>query len=198
MIGHGKAKVPTPTELKRLFAITRTSHHCHRNIALLVFSYRLGLRAKEIASLKIKHVINEQGEVLEECNLNGFMTKGGKARTVYLTNSLVRQSLKEYVDTRRIQEGIIFNEETALFKSQKGSNFSANTMQQLLKRLHLQAGILGGRSHSGRRWFATELISKGTDIKAVSVLMGHSSIAMTAHYVEDNPQVLRKIAAGLQ
>ena len=54
-----------------------------------------------------------------------------------------------------------------------------------------------GRSHSGRRWFATELISKGVDLKAVSVLMGHSSVAMTAQYAEDNPQRLRRIAAEL-
>ncbi len=70
-------------------------------------------------------------------------------------------------------------------------------MQQLLGRLHRKAGILAGRSHSGRRWFATELIAKGTDLKAVSVLMGHSSVGMTATYAEDNPQRLRRIAAEL-
>jgi len=114
----------------------------------------------------------------------------------YLTNPSVRQSIKEYLDERRELEGILFNAGSPLFKSQKGS-FSPNTLQQLLRRLHDRAGIIGGRSHSGRRWFATELISRGTDIKAVSTLMGHSSISMTAQYVQDNPQRLRRIVAAL-
>jgi integrase/recombinase XerD len=90
-----------------------------------------------------------------------------------------------------------FDARGPLFVSQKGGAFTPNTIQQLLHRLHARAGIIGGRSHSGRRWFATELISKGVDIKVVSVLMGHSSVAMTAQYAEDNPQRLRRIAANL-
>jgi integrase/recombinase XerD len=92
---------------------------------------------------------------------------------------------------------MLFNVMSPLFKSQKGGSFSPNTMQQLLRRLHDRAGIVGGRSHSGRRWFATELISKGIDIKAVSTLMGHSTVAMTARYAEDNPQRLRRIVAEM-
>lgn len=48
-------------------------------------------------------------------------------------------------------------------------------------------------SHSGRRTFATSLIERGVDIKAVSTLMGHSTVAMTARYVDDNPIRLRKV-----
>lgn len=193
----GKARVPTDGELKRLFNIVKVGKHSRRNAAMLSISYRLGFRAKEIASLKVKDVLDEQGRLREECSLTSAMTKGGKPRIAYLTNPVVRQSIKEYLDERRTQEGILFNVGSALFKSQKGSNFSPNTLQQLLRHLHDLAGIVGGRSHSGRRWFATELISRGTDIKAVSVLMGHSSIAMTARYAEDNPQRLRLIVANL-
>jgi site-specific recombinase XerD len=41
------------------------------------------------------------------------------------------------------------------------------------------------------------LISKGVDLKAVSVLMGHSSVSMTAQYAENNPQRLRRIVAEM-
>lgn len=192
----GKARVPTDSELKRLFSITKVGKHARRNAAMLAVSYRLGFRAKEIASLRIKDVLDDQGKLREECRLTGTMTKGGKPRIAYLTNPSVRQSIKEYLDERRELEGILFNAGSALFKSQKGS-FSPNTLQQLLRRLHDRAGIIGGRSHSGRRWFATELISKGIDIKAVSTLMGHSSVSMTASYAQDNPQRLRRIVAAL-
>jgi integrase/recombinase XerD len=193
----GKARVPTDSELKRLLSVTRGGNHAKRNMAMLAASYRIGLRAKEIASLCITHVADESGRLREECTLSSSMTKGGKPRTAYLTNPGVKQALRDYLDERREQEGILFNVAAPLFRSQKGNHFSPNSMQQLLGRLHERAGVVGGRSHSGRRWFATELISKGIDLKAVSVLMGHSSVAMTARYAEDNPQRLRRIAAEL-
>ena len=198
MTPRGKARVPSEVELKRLFSVTRAAPvHAKRDLALLAISYRLGLRAKEIASLRIKNVLDERGRVVEECVLDSTMTKGGKPRIAYLTNPSVRGPLKEYLDDRRQREGILFNIQAPLFKSQKGGGFSANTTQQLLHRLHERAGIIGGRSHSGRRWFATELISRGFDLKAVSVLMGHATVGMTASYAQDCPQRLRRIAAEL-
>lgn len=193
----GKAKVPTTVELKRIMSLSRTGQHGKRNLALLQVSYRLGFRAKEMASLRVRDVLDEFGQLRDEFALSATMTKGGTPRVAYLTNQAVRQPLKDYLDDRRDREDALFNVESALFKSQKGGSFTPNTMQQLLRRLHDLAGIVGGRSHSGRRWFATELISKGVDLKAVSTLMGHSSVAMTARYADDNPQRLRRIAAEL-
>lgn len=193
----GKARVPTVVELKRLNSVAATGKHALRNAALVALSYRAGLRAKELAALNIRDVLDEDGKIREECRLTHGMTKGGKPRVLYLTSSTLRSALRTYLDDRRDREEILFNVRSALFKSQKGGHFSANTMQQLLHRLHENAGIVGGRSHSGRRWFATELISKGIDLKAVSTLMGHSSVSMTAQYAEDNPQRLRRIVQGL-
>jgi len=192
-----KARVPTETELKRLFGVTRAAAHALRNAAILTLSYKCGLRAQECAGLRVKSVMDDQGRLREECGLSAAITKGGKPRYIFLTNPAVRAALKSYLDDRRHREDILFNLEAPLFKSQQGGAFTPNTLQQLLHRLHEQAGIVGGRSHSGRRWFATELLAKGVDIKSVSVLMGHSSVAMTAQYAEDNPQRLRRIAAEL-
>lgn len=194
---RGKARVPTDGERKRLSVMTEAGADGRRNVAILAFSYRLGLRAKEIASLTIRDVIDERGKMRPELTLSHWQTKGGKPRTVYLSNATVKRDLAAHLNARRAAEDVLFNLDAALFKSRKGNHFSPNTMQQLLARLHARAGIQGGRSHSGRRWFATELIAKGVDLKSVSVLMGHSSVAMTAQYAEDNPQRLRRIAADL-
>ena len=193
----GKARVPTDSERKRLSVVTEAGPDGRRNVAILAFSYRLGLRAKEIATLTVRDVVDERGKLRPDITLNHWQTKGGKPRTVYLSNPSVKRDIALYLDARRTAEEVLFNLDAAFFKSRKGNHFSPNTMQQLLARLHARAGIQGGRSHSGRRWFATELISKGVDLKAVSVLMGHSSVAMTAQYAEDNPQRLRRIAADL-
>lgn len=197
MARRGKARVPTEGEVKRLFAIVKVGNHARRNVAMLAVSYRLGLRAKEIAALCVNDVWGDRERIREECSLSGAMTKGGRPRTVYLTNPVVRQALKDYLDERRKREDILFNSQAPLFRSQKGNAFTPNTMQQLLRRLHDRAGIVGGRSHSGRRWFCTTLVQKGIDLHSVATLMGHASVAMTMQYVSDNPQRLRRIAAEL-
>jgi integrase/recombinase XerD len=193
----GKARVPTDVELKRLFGVVRASKQSRRNAAMLTVSYRLGLRAKEIAALRVSDVLDSSGRLRDECALSWRMTKGGKPRVAYLTNPAVKHALREHLEECLARDGSRFKPDAPLFRSQKGGAFSPNSLQQLLRRLHDRAGILGGRSHSGRRWFATELIARGVDLKAVSVLMGHSSVAMTAQYAEDNPQRLRRIAAEL-
>lgn len=197
MASIGKARVPSEGELKRLFTLARTGQHGKRNFALLQFSFRLGMRAGELAALRIRDCVDDQETIRDELSLKAAMCKGGKPRELFLTNHQVRSALKNYLDDRRKREGMLFNVDAPLFESQKGNGFSPNTMQQLFHRLFATAGVDGARSHSGRRYFATELISKGVDIKSVSVLMGHSSVQMTAQYADSNPQKLRRILADM-
>jgi len=194
---EGQAKVLSEREFQRVVNVVKKKTHAKRNVALLYCSFGLGLRAKEMASLKVLHVLDVDGNLLEEINLLRHMTKGAKQRNVFLTNSKVVSAFRDYLDDRKKHEGILFNYEAPLFKSQKGSKFTANTMQQLFRRIFNDTKLQGASSHSGRRTFATTLIEKGVDIKAVSTLMGHSSIAMTAQYVEDNPIRLKQICTDL-
>lgn len=194
---EGKAKVLNESEIHRVERTLLKKPHAMRNTALLWCSFGLGLRAKELASLKVHHVLGADGELLEEVNLSAAMTKGAKQRTVYLTNPKLVEKIQGYITERQTQEDILFNHEAPLFKSQKGGAFTPNTLQQLFHRLYAAARIYGASSHSGRRTFATTLIEKGADIKAVSRLMGHASISMTAQYVEDNPLRLKQMCKDI-
>lgn len=188
-----RASVLDETHIKRLLVIARSGKHGLRNEAMIYLSFGLGLRAKEMAALKVRDVIMPTGELRDELLLGRKATKGGKVRLVYLAQSAVRKSLTRYLAARMEREGILFNPDSPLLRSQKGSCFTPNTLQQLFARLYQAAGINGASSHSGRRTFATSLIEKGVDIKAVSTLMGHASVAMTARYVENNPVRLKRI-----
>ena len=190
---EGKAKVLTEQELRRTLRIISKKPHAKRNAALLWCSFGLGLRAKELASLRVEHLLGSDDRLLEEINLSSAINKGAKQRFVYLTNSRLIEALEDYLGERQTQEDILFNPQAPLFISQKGGAFTPNTLQQLFHRIFVEAKILGASSHSGRRTFATTLIEKGADIKAVSKLMGHSSISMTAQYVEDNPLRLKRM-----
>jgi len=194
---EGQAKVLGERELSRVINVIKRKAHAKRNVALLYCSFGLGLRAKEMAALRIKHVLGVDGSLLDEINLTAGMTKGSKQRHAYLTNPKVVRALQDFISERKKREGILFNLEAPLFRSQKGSSFSPNSLQQLFHRMYRDAKLQGASSHSGRRTFATTLIEKGVDIKAVSTLMGHSSIAMTAKYVENNPARLKQICTDL-
>lgn len=193
-----KASVLTDSQFKRAVAVTRGMVSAKRNVALLHVSFALGLRAKEMASLCVRDVLASTGDLKDEVLLTRATTKGGKQRLIYLSNKEVRRALLEYINERRFEEAIPVHPDSPLFKSQKGGAFSPNTMQMLFKRIYVATGIDSASSHSGRRTFATSLIERGVDIKAVSRLMGHSTVAMTASYVEDNPARLRKICEEVQ
>jgi len=198
MASERRAKVFTEVEFRRVLAVARGNESGMRNVALLYASFALGLRAKEMASLIVKDVLTSAGDLKDEVLLTRSTTKGGKQRLVYLANKDVRKSLNEYISERRAAEAIPVHPESPLFKSRKGGAFTPNTMQMLFKRLFVAAGLDQGSSHSGRRTFATSLIESGVDIKAVSKLMGHATVGMTARYVEDNPVRLRRICEDVQ
>ena len=198
MTQERKAPVLTESQFRRVVAAAKSSTHPRRNLTLLYFSFSLGLRANEMSSLLVRDVLSPGGEVKDEVLLTKASTKGGKQRLVYLSNKDVRRSLVEYIKQRQVESRNGLRPDAALFLSQKGGRFSPNTMQMLFKRLFVLAGIENASSHSGRRTFATSLIERGVDIKAVSSLMGHSTVAMTAHYVQDNPIRLRKICEDVQ
>jgi integrase/recombinase XerD len=196
-IKKGQAYVPTQQEFKRLLKIVADSK---RDTLLILMSYGIGLRSIELAALNINDVLNENGVVSEVIKLQ--ITKGGKPRAVYLPDyeedPRIHEAIKSYIQKRKAfaeKKRRAFSYSDPLFLSQKLGRFSNKTIQKLFERIYKDAGLDGASSHSGRRTFATNLIEQGVDIKAVSVLMGHSSVAMTARYVENNPHRLRKIAA---
>lgn len=193
---EGKAAVLTKNELDRLFKIIKTERHAIRNAAIISMSFGLGLRIGEIATLRVSDILSADGGIRDHFQIKKINSKTNKNREVFLTNPRVRRSLEKYLQQRRDLEGVAFNTSSHLFRSQKGASFTANTMQQLVKRLFRKSGLPEtASSHSGRRGFATALISSGVDLKSVSVLMGHSNVNQTAQYAQENPDVLKNVAA---
>jgi len=188
---EGQAKVLKKQEIDRLIILAGSQRHGLRNQCLILFSFLLGLRAKEMAALKIDDLVDSKGKVSEVFHLQSQQTKGNKGRAIYLTNKKLRKKLSDYLKTRENDLN------RWLFSNQKEGHFDPNTLQQLFKRMYTKSGIEGASSHSGRRTFATNLISKGFDIKSVSVLMGHRSIQTTARYIQENPKMLGQMVAGL-
>jgi integrase/recombinase XerD len=147
-------------------------------------SFYAGLRAKEIAALTMGDVFDEQGAVREQFILSAAQSKGGQTRTVYL-NQRLRKALADYGDTIKRSDP-----QRALFASQKGGAFSANTMCQLFLDIYKAVGLKDASSHSGRRTYITRLANKGVGVRLLAALAGHAHISTTQRYIDVNSDQL--------
>ncbi|MBV5327643.1 MAG: site-specific integrase [Chlorobium sp.] len=186
---EGQAKALTVTEEIAVYAKAKEGRHAKRDVCMLDFSFRAGLRAKEIAALMIEDVTDAKGNVVESFHLSTNQAKGDTGGEVRLGKRL-RASIKAYLEERADDNN------RHLFKSQ-GGGFNANTIQQRFATLYKRAEIKGASSHSGRRTFATRLCKKGLDLKSISVMMRHKNISTTARYIEADPTKLARAAEDL-
>lgn len=190
MSKEGQARVLDEDELKIVEAVISKRENAARNQSMIDFSFRCGMRVKEIASLYLSDVVNNDGTIKKSFTLKVAQTKGIKNREIFLDDPNIMRNLKAYLAVRGDHKG-------PLFQSRKGGSFSPNTMQIAFKNMFKAAGMDGCSSHSGRRSFATKLINNGMDIVMVSELMGHASIEMTRKYVATNPITKAKAIRGL-
>jgi integrase/recombinase XerD len=175
-----QARTLTDKQLKMVLAHCATRRHAARDRCIIMFSFLAGLRAKELAALTVANVKDDKGEMRDEFLLAANQTKGRKARRVYISSRL-KKELEAYLKSVQLRPLC-----AALFQSQKGAAFSANTMCQLFLNIYSACGIDGASSHSGRRTFITNLAGKGVSVRVLAELAGHSSIAVTQRYIDVN------------
>jgi integrase/recombinase XerD len=189
----GKAPVLSPEQFKRTIKYQKSTKYGLRNQVLLMISFYLGLRAKEMCSLVVGDLVDRNGDLKEECSLKKHQTKRSKQRRFYLTNDKLKKVLVEYLETKKDRDGNL-DLDQPLIRSQKGGSFSANTLQQLFHQMYKCVGIEAS-SHSGRRTMATRQADRGVSIRNLQVILGHSSISSTALYISENPKILGKISS---
>ncbi|WP_299975548.1 site-specific integrase [uncultured Pseudoteredinibacter sp.] len=84
MAKSGQARVPTPEQQRRFFQLIQNHRHPEKNTAIMQISFKLGLRAQEVALLQVKEVarLNSSGtefNLLEVMSLPAAYTKGANA-----------------------------------------------------------------------------------------------------------------------
>jgi len=83
-----QAKALTQQELEQVLRYVSTKRYAQRDRALVMTSFLSGMRAKEIASLKFKDIMNDDGTVKNEIRLTADMTKGRHGRVVFVSQRL--------------------------------------------------------------------------------------------------------------
>lgn len=179
--------VPKPLsqpDLEKMVGSLGSSWKAIRDRAMLLTFFASGLRASELAALKIPDLDLEAGAAKV---WNG---KGGKDGLVPLSPPAIA-ALKLYLETVR-PKFADRGSSSAVFLTTHGGPF---TRQQIFHRVRdVARSALGKRisPHYLRHGFATALVEGGADIRDVQVLMRHSSVDTTAIYVHIDLKYLRR------
>ena len=156
-----------------------------RDRAILEVLYSSGLRVAEICSLDV-------GDIDFKFRELRVVGKGDKERIALLGKPAV-MALTEYVQRTR-EELANRQPQTALFLNRYGGRLSTRSVERLVKRYALQAGLDPNfHTHTLRHSFATHLLDGGADLRVVQDLMGHSSPATTQIYTYVSTEQARKV-----
>ena len=141
-----------------------------RDRAILEVLYGCGLRVSEAANLKVSDIFFNEGFVR-------IIGKGDKERLVPI-GELAVEALEAYLEERPLA-----SECNAVFINRYGNPLSRVSIFKTVKKLTLAAGIAKSISpHTFRHSFATHLIEKGADLRAVQEMLGHENLKTTEMY----------------
>lgn len=159
-----------------------------RDRAMLELMYASGLRVSELVELPLAALNPRQGVL----RVTG---KGGKDRLVPVGEVALEHVAAYLVGARpTLAKG---RQPVALFLSNRGEGMTRQMFWTLVKRYALKVGINPKRisPHVLRHSFATHLLNHGADLRALQMLLGHSSLSTTQIYTLVAKEGLKRLHA---
>jgi len=154
-----------------------------RDRALLEIAYSSGLRLAELVGLN-------RGDVDRAGGLLRVRGKGRRERIVPVGEGAAR-ALECYLAAAA--PGPAPAGDRPVFTGPAGTRLSGRTVQRAVRRrLGEVAGGLGVTPHALRHSFASHLLDRGADLRAIQELLGHRSLASTQVYTHVSKSRLRK------
>jgi integrase/recombinase XerD len=157
-----------------------------RDRALIEVLYATGLRVSELVNLRVTDLRLDQGYV--QC-----LGKGHKERIVPLGDEAAAW-VRRYVAESRPRL-IARRESPWLFVNARGgTRLSRSGFWKLLRAHGLKAGVRGRLSpHVLRHSFATHLLERGADLRAIQAMLGHADLSTTQIYTHVLEARLRQV-----
>ncbi len=154
-----------------------------RDRAILETLYSTGLRVSELVGLKI-HDVDLIGGSLR------VVGKGRKERLVPVGSYSV-QAIRRYLKTLEPRHDL---PDRPLFQNFRRGGLTDRSVRRILNRYLAQAGAaLKVSPHALRHSFATHLLDRGADLRAVQELLGHSSLTTTQVYTHVTTERLKRV-----
>lgn len=155
--------------------------HC-----LLEFLYASGLRVSELTGLDLQDLLREERTLR-------VLGKGQKERLVPF-HEAASVVLDVYLGHRHaflMQKGL--PPTAALFLNQRGGRLTPTSVRNFLGDALASAALRARISpHALRHSFATHLLNRGMDLRAIQELLGHASLSTTQRYTHLDLEQLAK------
>jgi integrase/recombinase XerD len=190
-VGATRGSRPLPnflgvTDVDRLLAQpdARTAAGA-RDRAMLELLYASGLRVSELVALPLSAIDAQLGIV----RVRG---KGGKERIVPV-GERARDALAAYLDGPR-HKLLRARRSPDLFVTPRGGRMTRQGFWKLIGRYARAAGLRQRvYPHTLRHSFATHLLERGADLRAVQAMLGHADIATTQIYTHVDAERLKAV-----
>ncbi len=151
-----------------------------RAAAIIETLYGSGLRAAELVGLN-------RGDVDCAAETIRVRGKGGKERVLPLGQA-ERAALERYLAVRRHRSA------EPVFVNRLGGRLTTRSVQSIVRKVLSRATDAAATNpHALRHAFATHLLERGADLRAVQELLGHASLATTQVYTHTTVERLRRV-----
>ncbi len=153
---------------------------------LLEFLYASGLRVSELTGLDLQDVLRAERTLQ-------VLGKGHKERLVPF-----HEAAGAILDAYLVHRGAFLAEHAlpptaALFLNQRGGRLTPTSVRTFLGRVMEDVAFRARISpHALRHSFATHLLNRGMDLRAIQELLGHASLSTTQRYTHLDLEQLAK------
>ena len=150
-----------------------------RDRAILETLYSTGIRVSELVGLNTDRV-----DFI--ANIIKVFGKGKKERLVPIGDRALR-TIRQYLDKRK-------HNVSALFLNKNGTRLSTRGVCNITDKYIRMAGVRNSVSpHVLRHSFATHLLNRGADLRAVQELLGHVNLSTTQIYTHMTTEKLKNV-----
>lgn len=164
----------TPEEIHKITSTIKTTLSTGaRNHAILVLALDTGLRASEMAGIRLGRLNLETGYVK-------VMGKGAKERITPF-GKFAERTLWHYIN--KVRPKPVNSDCDNLFLSRDGKPITVNTIKLVFSRLAKTSGVERLHAHLCRHTFASNYLLNGGDIFSLREILGHTTLEMVNHYL---------------